>query len=78
MYTRIYGQQLLGKCLCVAGANQHVKHFRTFSLYEHMFATKKTKYGIIMTSQYCVYMRCVCVPHRGAAQLSGRGSPQSD
>ena len=50
MYTRIYGQQLLGKCLCVAGANQHVKHFRTFSLYEHMFATKKTKYGIIMTS----------------------------
>ena len=31
-----------------------------------------------MTSQYCVYMRCVCVSHRGAAQLSGHGSPQSD
>ena len=51
---------------------------KTFSYILNIFATKKTKYDIIMTSQYSVYMRCVCVSHRGAAQLSGRGSPQSD
>ena len=26
----------------------------------------------------CLYEVCLCVSHRGAAQLSGRGSPQSD
>ena len=26
----------------------------------------------------CLYEVCPCVSHRGAAQLSGRGSPQSD
>ena len=44
-YTRIYRQQRLGKCLCVAGANQHgtifvVKYFCTFSFYENIFRMK--------------------------------------
>ena len=45
-YTGIYGQQQLGKCLCVAGANQRRKNFRTFSVYENIFTTKKANYGI--------------------------------
>ena len=50
-YTRIYGQQQLGKCLHVAGSQPtqkkficknyiHVKHFRPFSLNENIFTTK--------------------------------------
>ena len=26
----------------------------------------------------CLYEVCLCVTHKGAAQLSGRGNPQSD
>ena len=50
-YTRIYRQQQLGKCLCVAGSQPtlekflcenyiRVKYFRPFSLYENIFTTK--------------------------------------
>ena len=50
-YTRIYGQQQLGKCLRVAGRQSmqkkfrcknyiHIKYFRPFSLYENIFTMK--------------------------------------
>ena len=50
-YTRIHGQQQLGKCLCVAGSQPMrknsrckificVKYFRMFSLYEIFLTTK--------------------------------------
>ena len=50
-YSRICGQQQLGKCLHVAGSQQtqkkfccknyiHVKYFHPFFLYENIFTTK--------------------------------------
>ena len=47
-YTRIYGQQQLGKCWCTARSqptrkNFRVKNFRTFSVSENIFATNKSE-----------------------------------
>ena len=55
-HTRICGQQQLGKCWCaVAGVSlsekfsmenyMRIKYFRTFSVYENIFTTKKVNYG---------------------------------
>ena len=50
-YTRIYGQQQLGKCLCVAGGQPtsekfllqnyiRIKNFRMFSVHKNIFTQK--------------------------------------
>ena len=49
-YTRIHGQQQLGKCLCVAGSQPtwekfrcKIKNFRTLSLYENILQRNKSE-----------------------------------
>ena len=58
MYTRICGQQQLGKCLCVAGSQPTRKNFRckiySRKIFPYVFLVRKyfhneikAKYGII-------------------------------
>ena len=62
MYTRIYGQQQLGKCLCVAGSQPTRKKFRckiifALNIFVRFLCTKiflyneiKANYGTITVS----------------------------
>ena len=59
-YTKMYEQQQLEKCLCVARSQQtqkfllqnyiRVKHFRTFSLYENSSQRNKSELRYALVS----------------------------
>ena len=65
-YTRIYGQQQLGKCLCVAGNEPTLEKFSLVYMQEQVFENS----SLILVSTYCLSGRLALVSESKATATS--------